>query len=338
MQEKFIQEIVKDLIAIDPELQETKVQLEKLVKDLIQNKPKSPFTQEFKDSLKAQIIWAINDQKIVNEDKKRNWQDMFQSIKFWMIGFSTMATGLLIIAVFQYFQWITSPDNNIISSNEILAISNTDQKETNTQKTKESEIIQESNLDYNNGDIVAYSVQNDSTDSAWNQELMMARTMSFEDDYEIDIAQFTMDSYEEGFLAGKELGLEVANDITLASTKNLCKISEKFINSNDINENTSRTLYFEWEIYQADIDFHKNSINIKRIGTQADNTNTNNIPNLNLFFETNWFQLDIENFRKQTTDLEDIIEYISVWNREITVEIDTTNNNIISIKNICIYD
>jgi len=56
MKEAIVQEIISDLINIDPDLKNIKSELEKLIQELIANKPQTPFTQEFKDSLKAQII------------------------------------------------------------------------------------------------------------------------------------------------------------------------------------------------------------------------------------------------------------------------------------------
>jgi hypothetical protein len=56
MKQAIIQEIINDIIAIDPDLKNIKSELEKLVQELIDNKPQTPFTKEFKDSLKAQII------------------------------------------------------------------------------------------------------------------------------------------------------------------------------------------------------------------------------------------------------------------------------------------
>ena len=82
---KIVQEIIDDILAIDPDLKNIKSELEKLIQELIANKPETPFTKEFKDSLKAQIMGAINDQKIMYEEKKRDWQSMLHSLKFWMI-------------------------------------------------------------------------------------------------------------------------------------------------------------------------------------------------------------------------------------------------------------
>lgn len=56
MNQIFIQELINDLLKIDPELLNIKSELEKLIKELITNRPKTPFTKEFKDDLKAQII------------------------------------------------------------------------------------------------------------------------------------------------------------------------------------------------------------------------------------------------------------------------------------------
>jgi hypothetical protein len=56
MTQSLVHEIIDDIIKIDPELKKIKHELEKLVQELITNKPISQFTQEFKDSLKTQII------------------------------------------------------------------------------------------------------------------------------------------------------------------------------------------------------------------------------------------------------------------------------------------
>ena len=56
MNQAIVHEIITDLLNIDPDLKSIKSELEKLVQELIANKPETPFTKEFKDSLKAQII------------------------------------------------------------------------------------------------------------------------------------------------------------------------------------------------------------------------------------------------------------------------------------------
>jgi hypothetical protein len=52
----FVEEIIDDIIQLNPDLQKVKKDLEHLIKELIKNKPETPFTKEFKESLKAQIV------------------------------------------------------------------------------------------------------------------------------------------------------------------------------------------------------------------------------------------------------------------------------------------
>lgn len=116
----IVQEIINDILVIDPDLKNIKSELEKLVQELIANKPQTPFTKEFKESLKAQIIGAINEQKILYEEEKdRNRTSVFHSLKFWMVGVSSLATCLLVFALFQYFNGIQQPSTQISYMNAL---------------------------------------------------------------------------------------------------------------------------------------------------------------------------------------------------------------------------
>jgi len=133
----IVQEIISDIISIDPDLKNIKSELEKLVQELIANKPQTPFTKEFKESLKAQIMGAINEQRIYHEEEKdRNRTSVFHSIKFWMLGVSSLATCLLVFALFQYFDGIQQPNT------QISYMGNSKDKETPTPETNEIAQIQ----------------------------------------------------------------------------------------------------------------------------------------------------------------------------------------------------
>ena len=54
--QEIVHEIISDILSIDPDLKNIKSELEKLIQELIANKPHTPFTKEFKDSLNQIIL------------------------------------------------------------------------------------------------------------------------------------------------------------------------------------------------------------------------------------------------------------------------------------------
>lgn len=151
----FVEEILNDILQLDPDLQKVRKDLEHLIAELAKNKPETPFTKEFKNNLKTQIIGIINKQKILNEEKVWNRVSIFHSFKFWMVGFSSLATCLLVFALFQYINnsqqataQITYIQNNLSSkkinpdSNMNIVLNNTKKKlPLNTPKQIEEDSI-----------------------------------------------------------------------------------------------------------------------------------------------------------------------------------------------------
>ncbi len=344
MKQAIIQEIINDIIAIDPELKNIKSELEKLVQELIANKPQTPFTKEFKDFLKAQIIGAINEQKILYEEKKRNRDEMLHSLKFWMIGVSTVTAGFLMFTLFHYIEDIQQPSTQIAYFDNSLDLNNME---------SESDIIQEETT---KEETKIKTMSDDrATESFWgwasnraDNVMMLAIPESTPENQE-PVAEFSMmkmmmvedeSMKEDDDLARREFASEEATATTATSPNPFCETSNQFLLANNITDNSTKTFTYDNQIYKATINFTNNSITIDHIGTQDDSKTQTEIPNLNLFFEKNNFKIKSDYLSPIIEDSENSIEYYYPRNNNqegITVRIDKESNIIFSIQNICLY-
>lgn len=354
MNQIFIQELINDLLKIDPELQNIKSELEKLIKELITNRPQTPFTKEFKDDLKAQIIWAINEQRISHEEEK-NWdrKKIFHSIKFWMIGFSTITTGLLIFVFFQYIDNNQKPTSNIIYNYGINNSPENRQKTQPIEITEQSTTIQElptrqpeikptatidqdNNLnETSNNNIETTRAKTTDIEESFTEYTMMAKTAPRENIYEENI-----DNQEYDDLVIAETAMDNNIESTATSPLVFCKTSEQFLISNNISETTTKQITYDNQIYKVNIDFTNNSITFTNIWVLDKNKILTEIPNLNLFFENNKFNIKTNYLSSIIEETDTYIEYYYPRNDQqewITARIDKISNTIMFIKNICIY-
>jgi hypothetical protein len=331
----IVQEIINDIIAIDPELKNIKSELEKLVQELIANKPQTPFTKEFKESLKAQIIGAINEQKILYEEKKRDRNDMFHSIKFWMVGISTVTAGLLMFTLFHYIEDIQQPATQITYTQTYsdLPIGQTNLNESasneiSKQTIKEQPIIKDISK---NEQIPTESFGGGASNSADNVMMLPIPETTLEP----EMRSFSMsDEPVTEYAMMKATTIEEDTDLAF------CETSKQFLLANNISENTTKTFTYNNQIYKATINFTNNSINIDHIGTQDDSKIQTELPNLNLFFEKNNFNIKSDYLSPIIEETDTYIEYYFPRNNKqegITAYIDTTTNIIYSIQSICIY-
>jgi len=99
--------------------------------------------------------------------------------------------------------------------------------------------------------------------------------------------------------------------MTIEEDANLafCETSNQFLLANNITENATKTFTYENQIYKATINFTSNSINIDHIGTQDDSKIQTELPNLNLFFEKNNFNIKSDYLSPIIEESEKIIEY-----------------------------
>ncbi len=344
MKEAIIQEIINDIIHIDPELKNIKSELEKLVQELIANKPQTPFTEEFKNFLKTQIIWAINEQRIYHEEEKK-WDrnNMFHSIKFWMLGVSTVTAWLLMFTLFQYFEDIQEPNTQITytQNNPNIAImeSKLVESKSNYKELEQQDPTAESfgGGASNRADNVMMipTPETNNSNEEINQEpvaeFAMMKTMMIENE--------NITTVEDNDLARRDFASDEAT-ATSASSPTFCETSNQFLLANNITENTTKTFSYDNQIYKATINFTNNNITIDHIGMQDDSIIQTEIPNLNLFFEENNFNIKSDYLSPIIEESENIIEYYYPKNNNqegITVRIDKTSNIIFSIQNICLY-
>lgn len=355
MNQIFIQELINDLLKIDPELQNIKSELEKLIKELITNRPQTPFTKEFKDDLKAQIIWAINEQRIFHEEEK-NWdrKKIIHSIKFWMIGISTITTGLLVFVFFQYINNNQKTDSNIIYNYDLNNLSENRQEtksiETTEQNTIDQElptkqpetkttaiINQDSNLDeISNNNIEITTISDDINTRENSAEYsMMAKTAPIED-MEAEINEFI----EDTDLAITETTTTTPLTTSTTSPTTFCETSKQFLISNNISNTTTKQITYDNKTYKANIDFTKNSINFINIWIKNDSKIPTEEPSLNVFFENNNINIKADYLPPIIEEFDTYIEYYYPRNNNkdwITARIDKKSNTIISINNICIF-
>ncbi|AHB41473.1 hypothetical protein P148_SR1C00001G0683 [candidate division SR1 bacterium RAAC1_SR1_1] len=343
----IVQEIINDIIAIDPDLKNIKSELEKLVQELIANKPQTPFTKEFKESLKAQIIGAINEQKILYEEKKRDRNEMFHSLKFWMVGVSTVTAGLLIFTLFYYLEDIQQP------ATQVTYIGETKEKETTPLQDEIREIqptIRSLSMDEETPTDTQGGGASNSADNVMmlaipeaNEEPATDNTslVRSSEEYEM-MAKFISAPVEEATNADMAIA-EITTDETSATkapSPTFCETSKQFLIANNISENTTKTITYENQIYKTTTDFTNNMIMIDHIGTQDDSKIETELPNLNLFFKNNNFNVESEYSSPIIEETDTYFEYYYPRhnNQEgITVRINKINNIIFSVQNICIY-
>lgn len=340
MSEVFINEIINDLVNIDPDLKNIKSELEKLIQELIFNKPQIPFTKDFKESLKAQIIWVINEQRIIHEEDKR-WDraNMFHSIKFWMIGFSTITAWILMFTTFDYIEGIKKPNTQTT-----YTYKNSDTEEKIILNNKEKNISIKSSIPENSSEegFGGGSPENENSimtvarldDNSENQ----MRSFSNKDE---SIPTNDIMMMWIAWVENPNLEIEtIDKTIGWSLTANFCETSNQFLLINNISENTTKTFSYDNQIYETTVNLTTNSITINHIGTKDDNKTQKELPNIDLFFEINNFNTKSEYLSPIIQESENIIEYYFPRqnNQEwITVNIDKSNNIIFSIKNICIY-
>lgn len=337
MSQAIIQEIINDIIAIDPDLKNIKSELEKLVQELITNKPQTPFTKEFKDSLKAQIIWAINEQRIVHEEENK-WDrsGMFHSLKFWMIWFSTVTAWFLIFTIFHYIEDIQQPTTQITYiDNNYMPVT----LESESNKNKEESIQEKTTIkDLSITEEMPIINQGGGASNSADNVMMLAIP---ETNLEPEMRSFSIN--DEPIIEDEPIAeYAMMKAMTIEEDTNLdfCETSKQFLLANNITENTTKTFTYENQIYKATINFTSNNINIDHIGTQDDSKIQTEIPNLNLFFEKNNFNIKSDYLSPIIEESENIIEYYYPGNNQqewITVRIDKTNNIIFYIQNICLY-
>lgn len=332
----IVQEIINDIIAIDPDLKNIKSELEKLVQELIANKPQTPFTKEFKESLKAQIIGAINEQKILYEEKKRDRNWMFHSIKFWMVGVSSLATCLLVFALFQYFDGIQQPNTQITYMGE------TKDKGIQTPEADEIAQIQPAMRSLTMSEETGGGASN-RADNVIMLAIPEEATESFgwSDPFEGYAAKSTTIPVEEMTNADMAIAeTAIVESATTAPSPTFCETSKQFLIANNITENATKTFVYNNQIYKATIDFSNNSININNIGTQDDSKDQTELSDLNLFFDDNNFLIKVDYAPAIIEESDTFIEYYFSRNGQqewITARIDKATNIIFSIENICIY-
>lgn len=321
----IVQEIINDIIAIDPDLKNIKSELEKLVQELIANKPQTPFTKEFKESLKSQIIGAINEQKILYEEKKRDRNEMFHSLKFWMVGVSTVTAWLLIFTLFYYLEDIQQP------ATQVTYIGETKEKETTTLQDEIREIqptIRSLSMD----EETPTDTQGGGTSNSADNVMMLP------------IPETTLEPEMRSFSMSDEPVTEYAmmKATTIEEDANLafCETSKQFLLANNISENTTKTFTYNNQIYKATINFTNNNITIDHIGTQDDSKIESEWANLNLFFKNNNFNIESDYLPPIIEKTDTYTEHYFPRNNQqegITAYIDTTTNIIYSIQSICIY-
>lgn len=295
MKQTIIQEILTDLINIDPDLKNIKSELEKLIQELIANKPQTPFTKEFKDSLKAQIIGVINDQKITYEEKRRNRDEMLHSLKFWMIGVSTVTAGLVMFTIFYYIEDTQQPATQIVylDSNSNLkdkeSKSLSIQEETIQEHQKSRVISKETTTDSFGGG--ASNRAENVMMLAMPESVSTAETTTEESFVEYTMMTKTAENPEARMAIG-ETSSDEATTTPAPSPTPFCETSKQFILANNIAEDTTKTINYNNQIYKATINFINNNITIDHIGTQDDNKIQTELPNLNLFFKNNNFNIE----------------------------------------------
>lgn len=357
--QEIVHEIISDILSIDPDLKNIKSELEKLVQELIANKPQTPFTKEFKDSLKAQIIGAINEQKILYEEQKDwNWTSVFHSLKFWMVGVSSLATCLLVFALFQYFDGIQQPNTQVTyigeaKEKEITPLKN---EILEMQPSMRSLTISEETQTRNLGGGASNSADN--VMMLAMPEITEENAFAWSNPSEWYAAKSAIMPVEEITSADMAIA-ETATDeaaATTASSPTFCETSKQFLTINNLSDTsdvTTKTLVadntiqkatkdfiYDNQIYQAIVDYTNNNITIKHIGTQDDSQKETELPNLNLFFKNNNFKIELEYFSPIIEETDSYIEYYFARHNQqewITARIDKTTNIIFSIKNICIY-
>lgn len=347
----FVDEIIIDLLSIDPDLKNIKSELEKLIQELIANKPQTPFTKEFKDSLKAQIIGAINDQKILYEEKKWNRNEMLHSLKFWMVGVSTVTAGLLMFTLFHYIEDFQQPTTQIVYKEPM--INNKTFSEESLQEQPTARTISMSDEvptegfgggAANRADNVMMLAMPESNLVPETKSLPTNKELTDEEPI-MEYAMMKMSAIEnenttkENVMARSGIATDEAT-ATSATSPNFCETSQQFLLANNISGNVSKTFTYENQIYKATINFINNSITIDHIGTQDDSKIQTEIPNLNIFFEKNNINIKSDYSSPIIEETDTYFEYYYPRkdNQEwITVRIDKTNNIIFSIQNICVY-
>lgn len=347
----FVDEIIIDLLNIDPDLKNIKSELEKLVQELIKNKPQTPFTKEFKDSLKAQIIGAINEQKILYEEKKWDRNTMLHSLKFWMIGVSTVTAGLLMFTLFHYIEDFQQPTTQIVYKE--ATINNTIvSKESfqNQPKVATRWIADEAATEgfgggaSNRADNVIMLTMPESsqsleeTNESYEWYAMMAK-IGENSDSEITITETWSDKTTEPVIS--PTFCETSKQfLTIHNLSDTSDITTKTFVTNKTIQKTTKDFTYDNQIYQAIVDYTNNNITIKHIGTQDNNKIQTETPNLTIFFKSNNFIIESDYSSPIIEETDTYFEYYYPRrnNQEgITVRIDKTNNIIFSIQNICVY-
>jgi len=238
-----------------------------------------------------------------------------------MLGVSTVTAGLLMFTLFHYIENIQQPTTQITytkdSSNLLLSKSNEDTKEiVQEQPTIKTRTISEESTPTNLGGGASNSADNvmmaipeieDKTNNIIRTEdgmiqlpekdfeeySMMSKTAPVED-YELTI---------EGIGSNEIITTNTSSSITF------CETSKQFLLANNITENSTKTFSYDNQIYKATINFTNNGINIDHIGTQDDSKTETELPNLNLFFEKNNFNIKSDYLSPIIEKSENIIEY-----------------------------
>ncbi len=331
MGNSIIQEIINDITNIDPSIKMTKKELESLIQELIENKPKTPFTNQFKIVLKKEIIQIINKQKATVENKKT--RPLFDWIKYWIIGFSTITTWILMFIIFNYIQ------NNQNSNTQQIAFYN--EIKTNEIETNETVKEQSTENKIEQKETISTKYTKENTNIK-NSEPIIERWEWASNEIGNVMIMALPEREQDWSNTNKMRTKEFLSEppIKEDTIKTFCKTSKEYLVINNITENTSKFFIYNNKTYKVTINFTNNSISILNTSAENENKIEWNLPNLNIFFEKN-------NFAIQSDYLPAIIEeteetqnyYFPRINQQegISAKIDKNNNKIVSIENICIY-
>jgi len=341
----MIQELIKDLLKADPALKNIKSELEKLIQEFITNKPETPFTQDFKESLRSQIIWAINEHKLY-KTKKSEFTNLLHSFRFWMIWISSIATCLLVFGIFQYL------GSNNPTDTQISYISN----------IWEQEIIEEINNEISTSDIQSIqkpttivnrkndeNITNIETVNYWWASARTDNVMMIPDPQNtISTAWWSNPSFDMMAKTSQpieELAIAESNpieDSAISPSPTLCETSRQFLTLNNISTetNTSKNFTYKNQIYQATVNYINNNISIKHIGTKDESQLETIFPDIKQFLANNNFDISKDYNSPVIEESDSFVEYYFPrynWWEWITARIDKSSNIIFSIDNICIY-
>jgi hypothetical protein len=91
-----------------------------------------------------------------------------------------------------------------------------------------------------------------------------------------------------------EMSSKLLNSMPDNTNKILCKSSEQFLskyNLTETSDNTSKIFTYNNQQYKANINFTNNKISINHMNTQDNIQSQTEIPNLNIFFKNNSFDI-----------------------------------------------